>query len=170
MIDHADFYTVGGTLRPKSSSYVERPADQELFKFTEAGELCYVLTSRQMGKSSLMVRTAARLRERGARPVIIDLTRIGTVDIDQWYLGLFSRIRSDLRLNVDVTAWWEQHSSLGPPQRFGEFLREVVLMEVPDPIVIFIDEIDSTLKLDFRDDFFAAVRAVYNERASYPAY
>jgi len=33
-----------------------------------------------------------------------------------------------------------------------------------------VDEIDSTLKLKFTDDFFAAIRAMYNARASIPAY
>jgi len=37
-------------------------------------------------------------------------------------------------------------------------------------VVVFVDEIESTLGLPFTDDFFAAVRAAYNARASDPAY
>ena len=33
----------------------------------DSGEFCYALTARQMGKSSLMVRAAARLREERGR-------------------------------------------------------------------------------------------------------
>jgi hypothetical protein len=58
MISH--FYTIGGTLRQDAPSYVERQADRDLYAGLLAGEFCYVLTSRQMRKSSLMVRTAAR--------------------------------------------------------------------------------------------------------------
>ena len=43
------------------------------------GELCWVVTGRQMGKSSLMVRTAGRLREAGSTVVITDLTAIGQI-------------------------------------------------------------------------------------------
>ncbi|MBI4664506.1 MAG: hypothetical protein HY735_37410 [Verrucomicrobia bacterium] len=41
------------------------------------GEFCYVLTSRQMGKSSLMVRASNKLRIRGANVVALDLTAVG---------------------------------------------------------------------------------------------
>ena len=37
----------------------------------------YVLTSRQMGKSSLMVRTAMRLRQDEVNVVVLDLTALG---------------------------------------------------------------------------------------------
>jgi len=57
-----EFFQAGGTLAPDAPSYVERAADRELFERVSAGELCYVLTPRQMGKSSLMAPTAERLR------------------------------------------------------------------------------------------------------------
>jgi hypothetical protein len=45
-----DFFIAGGTLRPKSGSYVHRVADDDLFRLIQEGTFCYVLTSRQMGK------------------------------------------------------------------------------------------------------------------------
>jgi tetratricopeptide (TPR) repeat protein len=165
-----DFFTAGGTLRLDSPSYVKRPADDELFNLALAGEFCYVLTPRQMGKSSLMVRTFKRLQAYGIRTAIIDLTKIGTgvITIDQWYLGLITRLKADLNLSITPNDWWAERASLGPVQRFTDFLRDVVLEETKGPVVIFIDEIDSTLNLDFSDDFFTAIRAMYNARASDP--
>ena len=167
----SDFYVAGGTLRYDSPSYVERPSDAELFNLARAGEFCYVLTARQMGKSSLMIRTARRLQERGVHSVIIDLTQIGTdVSIEKWYLGLLSQLKRKLKLAVDLEAWWQAHSALGHVQRFTDFLRDVLLTEIEGQVVIFIDEIDTTLNLAFSDDFFAAIRFIYNARASDPAY
>src|SRR5207244_1900912 len=83
------FYVTGGTLRLDAPCYVERRADRELHEALVRGDFCYVLTSRQMGKSSLMVHTAARLRAEGVQVAILDLTAIGqNLSAEQWYGGL----------------------------------------------------------------------------------
>ena len=64
-----NFFVTGGTLRRDAPSYVTRHADEELLQALLAGEFCYILTARQMGKSSLMVRTAERLRQQDAHLV-----------------------------------------------------------------------------------------------------
>jgi tetratricopeptide (TPR) repeat protein len=167
----ATFFVVGGTLRLEAPSYIKRAADEELLRLTVAGEYCNVLTARQMGKSSLMVRTADQLRAQGVRAVIIDLTSIGSkaVTASEWYFGLVSALAKQLNLTI-AEQWWQAHAESGPVQRFSDFLREVVLEAVAESIVVFVDEIDSTLKQDFTDDFFAAIRAAYNARATDPVY
>ena len=167
-------YTVGGTVQAGGGIYISRDADEELLRLCRAGEFCYVLTARQMGKSSLMVATRERLAAEGIRSVEIDLTKMGTelsgLTAEQWYLGLIDLIVDQLDLDVDYMTWWDKRVHLGPTQRLSQFLRQVVLEQVSKPVVIFIDEIDSTLRFDFTDDFFAAIRACYNARASDPAF
>lgn len=166
-----DFFVAGGTLGPNAPSYVKRPADTELFGLTLAGKFCYVLTARQMGKSSLMIRTAQRLQRQGISTAIIDLTRFGTdVTVDQWYLGLVRRLVSQLKLSVESETWWAKRASLSVVDRFTEFLHDVVLDQIEGSVVVFVDEIDTTLNLDFSDDFFAAIRFTYNARADDPVY
>jgi hypothetical protein len=143
-----DFFVVGGTMRPDAPSYIEREADRELFERVLAGDFCYVLTPRQMGKSSLMARTAKRLREKGVQTAIVDLTQIGTEkekqSADRWYYGISHRILRELGLNVKLNEWWNERQNLPALQRLTEFFSDLVLANTTGCVAIFVDEIDST--------------------------
>ncbi|NJO83892.1 MAG: hypothetical protein HC828_14610 [Blastochloris sp.] len=108
MSDQTAFFVDGGTLPVHTPSYVTRASDQELLHRALEGAFCYVLTARQMGKSSLMVRTALSLRRYGVKTALVDLTSIGIVSANEWYLGLLMRIRNDLRIPIDLHAWWRE--------------------------------------------------------------
>ncbi|HEX8188372.1 MAG TPA: AAA-like domain-containing protein [Pyrinomonadaceae bacterium] len=165
------FYVTGGTLRRDAPSYVARRADEELYGGLSEGRFCYVLTSRQMGKSSLMVRTAARLRQSGAAVAVLDLTAIGqNLTPEQWYDGLLGRVGQQLDLEDELEDFWDDNKRLGPLQRWTRALREVVLEKVKGNVVLFVDEIDSVRSLPFSsDEFFAALREFYNRRTEDPA-
>jgi hypothetical protein len=141
------FYVTGGTLRADARSYVERQADRDLHESLSRGEFCYVLHARQMGKSSLMARTAARLRREGVTVATLDLTAIGqNLSPDQWYGGLLRSLGDRLDpsgvLGDELEAFWWEQERLGPLQRWMSALREIVLPRAPERLVIFVDEID----------------------------
>lgn len=158
-----------GTLRA-DSFYIERPADAQLLAALDAGEFCYVLGQRQIGKSSLRSRTERRLRERGVRTVHIDLTALGSeATAAEWYYALVSTTAEQLDIEEAARAHHSASAGVPPTQRWLDFLRRVLLSQVSSRVVIFIDEIDKTQALPFpRDDFFAGLRALYNARVDQP--
>lgn len=172
MANSAMILAVGGPVQAKYGTYLPRPADEQLFYACQDGTFAYVLACRQIGKSSLMFETSKKLSQAGVRTALIDLDSIGhSVEAESWYFSLIDELARKLKLETDVPAWWDGKPRLSTPtQRFLQFLREVVLVEISGSIVVFIDEIDRTLSLGFTDDFFAAIRSVHNDRAQYPAY
>ncbi|BAY12102.1 CHASE2 domain-containing protein [Calothrix sp. NIES-2098] len=164
-------YTVGGTVQAGGGIYIPRQADEELLSLCRSATFAYVLTPRQMGKSSLMVRTAERLNDEGIQTVMIDLTQIGTqVSAEAWYLGLLTIMEDQLMLDTNVVQWWQAYSYLGVTQRLTLFFEKVLLAEVQERVVMFVDEIDTTLSLDFTDDFYTAIRYLYIARAINPEF
>lgn len=162
-------FTIGGTV-PRRSLYVSRRADDELFALCRDNKFAYVLAERQVGKSSLMVRTAERLSVYGTRSVIVDLSHLVTqVTTEQWYLGILVDISDRLSLKTDVFEWWQQYE-LEMNQRLIRFFKEVLLREIPGPVVLFFDEIDTTIGLPFTADFFKAIRSVYGSRPDIPEF
>ena len=156
-------YRVGGSLAARDPTYLERQADATLYNALLKHEFCYVLTARQMGKSSLRLRVKDRLQKEGKGCCAsIDMSRIGNENItpSQWYQGiLFDLLRNfGLAHQIDLTTWWRKQGEISPLQKLSQFIETVLLIDIPaDPIFIFIDEIDSVKGLDFPvDDFFYA--------------
>ena len=129
-----------------------------------------------------MVRMIYHLQHEGVCCAPIDMTRIGSDNItpDQWYKGLCFELgrRFGLLKKINLRTWWQEREDISSVQRLSQFIEEVLLVEVgiedgtpPKQLVIFIDEIDSVLGLDFPvNDFFVLIRSCYNQRSLNPEY
>ncbi|AFZ21304.1 AAA-like domain-containing protein [Allocoleopsis franciscana] len=171
-----DSYQLGGSLTIDAPSYVQRQADSQLYQALKRGEFCYILNSRQMGKSSLLVRTKHRLEQDGFLCAAVDLSVVGSEQITplQWYKGFVGDLWRQLGLleTLNLKTWWLERNDLGLLQRLRWFIEELLFVQFPQQqLFIFVDEIDSLLGLNFSiDDFFAFIRFCYNQRAINPEY
>ncbi|MGK7902618.1 MAG: AAA-like domain-containing protein [Hormoscilla sp.] len=163
-------YQIGGCLPEDAPTYAVRRADSELYAGLQGGEFCYVLNGRQMGKSSLLVRTLQKLTASGFACATIDISDIGNqqVSLDKWYGGVAYKLLSSFNLfdPLEFMNWWRDRALIPPVQRLSELIETQLLGRIAAQMVIFIDEIDSVLSLkEPLDDFFALIRACYNKRA-----
>ncbi|BCL39790.1 AAA-like domain-containing protein [Nostoc sp. MS1] len=168
-------YYVGGSLPINAPSYIKRQADEDLYQALISGEFCYVLNSRQAGKSSLRVQTTERLKKRGYACACVDVTATSgnNITVNQWYATIIRILTSSFELltKFNLRNWWNQWENISPVQRLNKFIEEVLLVEVSQPIVIFIEEIDNILTLNFdTDDLFGLIRQCYNQRTQKPEY
>ncbi|MDB9509710.1 AAA-like domain-containing protein [Kamptonema animale CS-326] len=166
-------YIYEATLLPDTETYVTRDADSQLYAALKEGKYCHVFNSRKTGKSSLRVQVMNRLKAEQIHCIFIDVSPSGSQSSspDKWYNGILLKLNEELSPSVNLKQWNNEYDWLLPIDRLSEFVKTVLLKNLPNQIIIFIDEIDRLLSLDsIRDDFFAYIRSCYNLRADNLAY
>ncbi|NJN92124.1 MAG: hypothetical protein HC878_18345 [Leptolyngbyaceae cyanobacterium SL_5_14] len=111
-------YQYGGNLAEDAPSYVVRQADTDLYENLEAGRFCYVFNSRQMGKTSLLIRTIEKLRHKRVACTKLDVSSrcSSNTTLEQWYSGIVYDLVTDFGLADDPVkfdkTWWQGHYRL----------------------------------------------------------
>jgi hypothetical protein len=137
-------YKIGGGLPANAHTYVIRQADLDLEECLRAGKLCYILNSRQMGKSSLKLRMMKKLQTEGVTCAEIDLTGIGADGVSerQWYNSIADELATQFDLESELELFWDSHTQLSEVNRLAKFIDTILLEQIDSRIVIFVDEID----------------------------
>lgn len=154
------------------SLYVERKADKQLHDIVEAMQRPgYVLVSRQMGKTNLLLRAKRKWENSEDLYVYMDMSNVDetekecfeslidtAIDTHEEELGSVRQRIANLRM-VNVAK--------SPVQAHNEELR-VLLSAVKGKLVFILDEIDSLTRTSFSDNVFSQIRSVYFSRVNYP--
>jgi len=169
-----EFFNVGAPLHAVRPGYVRRPADDFLFETLVAGHYAHVIAPGRTGKTSLIASTSARLQNNGFKVAVLDLQQIserdGGSDAGRWYYSIAYRLLRQLRLKTDLQTWWQDHSILSNRQRLVEFYVQVVLKNIQERVVIFVDEIQCVAELRFVEHLLASIRAAHNSRTTEPEF
>ncbi len=167
-----EFFNVGAPLHAVRPGYIRRPADDLLFDTIVAGNYAHVIAPDRTGKTSLIASISARLRANGFKVAVIDLEQIaerdGGSDAGRWYYSIAYRLLRQLRLKTDLQTWWQDNSILSNRQRLVEFYAQVVLKNIDQHIVVFIDEAQYIADLPFEEHLLVSIRAAHNARATEP--
>ena len=154
------------------SLYVERKADRQLHSIVEAMQRPgYVLVSRQMGKTNLLLRAKRKWENADDLYVYIDMS-----NIDETEKGCFESLidtaidtheESLGSLREKISILRRKNVIKSPVQAHNEELR-TLLNGVKGKLVFILDEIDSLTRTSFSDNIFSQIRSTYFSRVNYP--
>jgi hypothetical protein len=150
-----------GTMDAESRFYVERSTDAVALRTIDraGGVTITIKGPRQMGKSSLLIRTKARAEEAGKRVAYLDFQlfdRSALQDADRFYRQFCEWITDELELENHVAEYWE--SPLGNSLRCSRYMSRQFLKTLVSPLVLVMDEVETVLDTNFRSDFFGMLR------------
>jgi hypothetical protein len=156
-----------GTMDPESQLYVTRPSDDvALSTIQRQGVTITIKGPRQMGKSSLLMRTMDAALHAGKRVAFIDFQlfdRNILKNADRFYQAFCGTIAEQLDLPNSVAEFWQR--SGGNVQRCTRYMQLHILKPLGEPLLLAMDEVDRMFDADFGTDFFSMLRSWHNNRA-----
>jgi hypothetical protein len=160
-----------GTMDLESRFYVAREKTDAIALDTirRQGVTITIKGPRQMGKSSLLIRTMAAARDAGKRVAFLDFqlfNKAALTDVDLFFRQFCAWLTDELELADRVEEFWS--SPLGNSQRCTRYMQRYVLKELGSPLVLAMDEVECVFDTDFRSDFFSMLRSWHNNRATTP--
>ncbi|MCR4030153.1 MULTISPECIES: tetratricopeptide repeat protein [Flavobacterium] len=152
--------------------YVNRNADRQLRNIiSDMGRPGYVLVSRQMGKTNLLLNAKRELGNGDDKFIYIDLSNI--FEDEQ---SCFQNI-IDLALETNEDIYFEATKiilenrklikDIPPHKQHSNELR-TLLKYTQGKLIIILDEIDALTKTSYSDKIFAQIRSVYFSRVNFP--
>ena len=122
---------------------------------------------RQMGKSSLLIRTIDSGAKAGKRVVFLDFQlfdKTALTDVDIFFRQFCAWLTDELEMDDRVAEYWR--TPLGNSQRCTRYVSRYLLKEIESPVVLAMDEVERI----FDTDFFGMLRSWYNNRAAIPVW
>lgn len=155
-----------------SELYVKRDADRQLQNIiNDMGRPGYVLVSRQMGKTNLLLNAKREAESPNDIFVYVDLSNpfetakacfeniIDTIlEVNEDILSSVANDIKSSRHNLDNIPPHKQHTTE---------LRKII-KSITGKLVIILDEIDALTKTDYSDRIFSQIRSIYFTRVNFP--
>ena len=159
-----------GTMDPDSNFYITRPGDLTARNtISRQGVTMTIKGPRQIGKSSLLVRTVNEARQKNKRIVLIDFQQIGksVLSNTEMLIREFCVTIADmLGLESPGEKYWDV--PLSSIRRCTRYMERYILKELDAPLLLAMDEVDIIFDTPCRSDFFGMLRSWHNSRAINP--
>jgi hypothetical protein len=160
-------FHAGGALPSDHTTYVERQADRDALRAALNGDYLHIIAPRQIGKTSLLKRLAAKLSEMGWRCAYVDLSTLMDFSKPTWYAELGRTLAPSL-----TPGQIPQLANQVDLRR--HLLDQALPWHNSQPrIALFFDEVEGASKAHdfngtpFSDTFFMTLRNLYIQRDTY---
>jgi hypothetical protein len=157
----------GGTLDVDDPWYLPRATDATaLALIRQPGQTLTIKGPRQMGKSSLLVRTISAGLDLGKNVALLDFQLVdedSKAHADLFFRRFASWVAEQLNLPDSVDTFW--NAGFSSPQNCTRYMEQHILAPLAGPCIIAIDETDAIFQTAFSQDFFSMLRSWHNRRA-----
>jgi len=164
----------GGQVPLDSPFYMERPPIEArcYAAIVKPGALIRIKAPRQMGKSSLTIRTFDHAGKHGCRAVWLQLQRAGNqpfASLDTFLQWLCRQVTAKLRLQDKVAEYWQSVSA--STDKCTDYFELYLLEEINAPLALCLDEVDEIFKHpEIASDFFGLLRSWHEESKINPVW
>ena len=163
----ADLEAPDGIVPLNSRFYVKRNTESRCFQeVLKPGSLICIKAPQQMGKKSLLNRVIHRIKDKGYKPVCLNLQladeeKKANLDIFlKWFAASVGR---HLKLPNKLAQYWDDEF-FGSKDNCTAYFEDYLLTETSQPLVLILNELDSLFTYgETATNFFALLRAWYEE-------
>jgi alpha-beta hydrolase superfamily lysophospholipase len=150
---------------PDDPFYLERDADRVILPLADdEGQTIVVKAPYKMGKTSLLVRYLARCRQKQKRIAFVDFKIFSEAELDDPGLVL-TGIAAELTRELGIDP--EAQRPIATPRHLTEFVEDVILARLPEPVTLALDEVDRLVTRSYHNSLFAMLRGWHNRRATH---
>ncbi|WP_353929414.1 AAA-like domain-containing protein [Okeanomitos corallinicola TIOX110] len=159
---------------PIPELYVERFALEFLCseKLLQPGSLIWLKAPKLMGKTSLMERVLAKLKQQGYRTVSLSLQMVDTqthlIDLNKFLRWFCFNLSRELKLPNQLDKYWDEEG-MGAKVSCTTYLLEYLLAAAETPLVLYLDDIEVLFPYpQIYKDFFTLLRSWYEKTRNRP--
>lgn len=155
-----------------SQFYIERsPIEKDCYETViRPGSLIRIKAPRQMGKTSLLVRTLAHAQSQGFETVRLSFQMADTQtlnNLDEFLQWFCASVTEELEIEDKLADYWQ--GARGIVRRAQRYFERYLLTESEKPIVLGLDEVDQVFEHPaIATDFFGMLRVWHEEGKSNP--
>ena len=163
--------TLDGTMPARSQFYCVRDSDREFHAAIARRDATILLSgSRQVGKSSQLVRGVQQGIQEGLRVVVTDFQSLDDESLQskgKLFQALTGQLYDSLNPSRTPEELWNPRRS--DNDNFSSYLKSGILCADQTPLVWFMDEVDRLFDCDYRDNVFGLFRSWHNARSIPPS-